>query len=100
MFRDNLHFRGGSPASTLPTQLTLDERSLVRLQDHLQQLQLIVPVISVTALALRRQSAEQDEDIAGVLMRHAGDPLALEVARLELLLETVAADQHENGVAA
>ena len=73
MFPDNLLFRSGNPTSTLPsTQLTPDGRLLVRLQDHLQQLQQIVPVISITALALRRQSAEQDEDIAAVLMRHAG----------------------------
>jgi hypothetical protein len=55
----------------------------------------LVSVISVAALALRRQSAEHDEDIAGALMRHAGDPLAVEVARLELLVQTAVAERPE-----
>jgi hypothetical protein len=101
MFRDNFFSKGGTPTHTLPpTQLPLDEQLSKRLHDLLQRLQLILPVINVVTLALRLQNAEQDVDIAAVLMRHAGDPLNMEIAKLEGLLDTRTAGRHAEGVAA
>lgn len=81
----------GIPAQPLPpTQLNLGEQLPIRLQDHLQRLRLILPVIGVSVMALRRQSAELDEDIASVLHHHASDPLDVEIAKLEMLLESLA----------
>jgi hypothetical protein len=101
MFRDNVLIPGGAPPATLPpTQPTLDEQLPIRLQDHLQRLRLILPVISVSVLALRRQGAELDEEIATVLLRHASDPLDVEIAKIEVLLDTLATVQREKGVAA
>jgi hypothetical protein len=99
MFPNNAHIGGGSPTSTLPkSQPTLDEQ--FRLQEHLMRLRLILPVISVVALALRRQCAEQDEDIAAVLMQHAGDPLNMEIGKLEVLLQAHGVIRHAEGAAA
>jgi hypothetical protein len=95
MFRDNILIPGGTPAPTLPSHLTLDEQLPIRLQDHLQRLRLILPVISVSVLALKRQHAELDEEIATVLLRHASDPLDVEIAKIEVLLDTLAAAQRD-----
>jgi hypothetical protein len=54
-----------------------------------QRLQLILPVISVAVLALRRQKAEFDEDIALVLSRHACDLLNVELDQPEALVTTI-----------
>jgi hypothetical protein len=59
------------------------------LRDHVQRLKQIIPVISVSILALRRQNAELDEDIASVLHDHASTPLDMEVEELESLLESL-----------
>ena len=82
--------RGTSAHTVPPTQLTLDEQLPIRLRDHLRRLQLILPVISVSVLALRAQNAELDEDIASVLHRHVSDPLDLEIEKVEALLESLA----------
>ena len=80
----------GDPADpTAHTQPTLDEHLPIRLHRHVQRLQLILPVISVAVLALRRQNAELDEDIALVLSRNACDPLNVEIDQLEALLATL-----------
>jgi len=71
-------------------QLNLDEQRPIRLRDHLQRLRLILPVISVSVLALRAQNAELDEDIASVLHRNASDPLDVEIEKIEALLESLA----------
>ena len=101
MFRDNILLSGGTPADKLPpSQLTLDEQLPIRLRDHLQRLRLILPVISVTVMALRRQNAELDEDIASVLHQHAGNPLDVEIDKIEALLGSLAAARRTQEVAA
>jgi hypothetical protein len=98
MFRDNLF--GGNAAHTVPPLCsTLDEQLPIRLRDHVQRLRLILPVISVSVMALKRQNAELDEDIASVLHQHACDPLDLEIEELEAILESLAA-RRTRGVAA
>ena len=90
MFRDNVS--RGEPALTVsPTPFSLDEQLPARLREHLQRLELILPVISVSVLALRQQNAELDEDIASVLHQHAIDPLGLEIEQLQELLESLPA---------
>lgn len=82
----------GIPARTVsPTTGTLDEQIPIRLRDHVQRLRLIVPVLSVSCLALKRQAAELDDDIAAVLHLHALGPLDCELEQLEELLESIAA---------
>jgi hypothetical protein len=73
-----------------PLHPTRDDQLRVLLRDHVQQLKRIIPVISVSILALRRQNAELDEDIAAVLHDHASTPLDMEVEELESLLESLA----------
>ena len=80
------------PARTVtPTTATLDEQIPIRLRDHVQRLRLIVPVLSVSVLALKRQAAELDDDIASVLHLHALGPLDHELEQLDELLESIAA---------
>lgn len=101
MFRDNVLINSGSPAATLTSsQFNLDEQLPIRLREHLRRLQLILPVISVSVLALRRQQAELDEEIAMVLREHASDPLDVEIANIELLLEMLAVAQRRKGAVA
>jgi hypothetical protein len=85
----NRSLRGNPTDPTVHSQLTCDEQLPIRLHRHVQRLQLIRPVISVSVLALRQQHAELEEDIALVLSRHAGDPLDVEVDQLEALLNTM-----------
>lgn len=87
----NASLRGNSADPTAHAQLTVDEKVPIRLHHHVQRLQLILPVISVAVLALRRQSAELDEDIALVLSRHACDPLNVELDQLEELVDSMRA---------
>jgi hypothetical protein len=47
-------------------------------------------VISVSVLALKRQNAELDDDIASVLHWSASDPLSLAIEKIEGLLESLA----------
>ena len=101
MFRDTVRLSGGMPANNLPpSQPTLDEQLPDRLRDHLQRLRLILPVISVTVMALRRQGAELDEDIASVLHQHACDPLDLEIDKIDALLESLVAARRTQEVRA
>lgn len=81
--------RGNPEDPTAHAQLTADEKLPIRLHHHVQRLQLILPVISVAVLALRRQNAELDEDIALVLSRHACDPLNVELDQLEELVDSM-----------
>jgi hypothetical protein len=85
----NARLRENSADPTAHAQLTVDEKLPIRLHHHVQRLQLILPVISVAVLALRRQNAELDEDIALVLSRHACDPLNVELDQLEALVTTI-----------
>src|SRR5262249_18292306 len=88
MFRDIS--RGNSAHTVPPTNLALDEQLPIRLRDHAQPLPLILPVLSVSLLALKAQAAHLDEDIASVLHRHAIDPLDVEIDKIDALLESLA----------
>jgi hypothetical protein len=63
----------------------VDELQL-HVREHLRKLRLILPVISVSVLALHRQNAELDHDIATVLDRYACEPLDFEIEHLESIL--------------
>ena len=83
-------FSGSNPcpaAQTLPfTHTTHDDDSLPHeLLEHVAQLRLILPIITVSVMALRRQDAESDTDIAHVLTQHACDPLDSDIERIESL---------------
>jgi len=83
---------GGIPAHTVPpNHSTLDEQLPLRLREHVKRLKLIIPIISVSVLALKAQGADLDEDIASVLHHQASAPLDLEIEGLESLLESLAA---------
>jgi hypothetical protein len=73
----SLHQQEGGPAAqTLPfTQLIQDDSLRRELREHVQRLGLILPAISVSVMALHRQNAELDADIASVLSQHACEPL-------------------------
>lgn len=88
MFQDNTREITGHTVT--PLHSTLDERLVPHMREHLRTLKRIMPVISVSIMALRQQNAELDEDIASVLHQHAVDPLDLEIEGLEELLESLA----------
>jgi len=78
---------GGPAAQTLPpSHLTQDDSLRHELLEHIQRLRLILPVISVSVMALHRQDAEADTDIAYVLSEHACEPLDSEIERIESIL--------------
>ena len=84
---DSFHQRQGGPAAqTLTPQLTQDDSLPRELREHVQRLRLILPVISVSVMALHRQNAELDHDIASVLSQHACEPLDCEIEHLESIL--------------
>jgi hypothetical protein len=85
MFDTSLKPEGGSAAKTITLQHDALTRELSKLASHLR---LILPVISVAAMALRRQDAEADADIASVLTESAWLPLDSEIERVESLLES------------
>ncbi len=60
------------------------------LREHVERLRLIQSVVSISVMALRRQDAERDEDIASVLDQHAATQLCDEVFQLEDLLDRTA----------
>jgi len=76
-----------------PVHPTLDEQVHIRLHDHVQRLRLILPVISVAVIALRKQNADLDEDIASILHRHASDPLDAAITTIEVLLDALNAQR-------
>jgi len=95
MFRD---LPRGNPAHTVtPLHPTLDEQLPAHLREHMRRLRLILPVISVTVMALRAQNAELDEDIASVLHQYACDPLDLEIEDLETLMASLGARRQMEG---
>ena len=72
---------------TLPPITNTHDDSLPReLLDHIDRLRLILPVISVSVMALHRRDAEADTDIAFVLHEHACEPLDREIERIKSLL--------------
>ena len=87
MFDTNLETEGGLAAQTLSlNQPTQDDTLARELLEHVCRLRLILPVISVSVLALHRQDAEADADIASVLSECACHPLDCEIERIESLL--------------
>ena len=76
-----------SSTQTLPPLNSTEDDSLPReLLEHIDRLRLILPVISVSVMALNRQDAESDTDIAFVLYEHACEPLDRGIERIESLL--------------
>jgi hypothetical protein len=55
-------------------------------REHLRKLRVILPIITVSVMALHRQNAELDHDIATVLAEHACEPLDFEIEHLESIL--------------
>ena len=78
---------GSSVAQTVSLNKPAPVDSLPReLREHLHRLRLILPVISLSIMALRRQDAESDTDVAHVLSQHACEPLDCEIERIESIL--------------
>jgi hypothetical protein len=87
MSHAHLETEGGAAAETLPPDLhTQDESLRSALREHVNRLRLILPVISVSVMALHRQNAELDDDIACVLGEHACIPLDEEIEHLQTIL--------------
>ena len=87
MFHTLDHPEGGPAAQTLPPSHPTQNDSLSReLREHVHRLRLILPVISVSVMALHRQGEEADADIAWVLSQNACEPLNSEIERIESLL--------------
>jgi hypothetical protein len=80
----------GVAARTLPPQPTEVDELPLHVREHLRKLRLILAVISVSVLALHRQNAELDDDIATILDRHACEPLDFEIDHLESILSSLA----------
>ena len=79
----------GNAAQTLPLSDSAQDDALQQeLLELALHLRLILPVISVSVMALRRQDAQADSDIACVLSEHACEPLDSEIERIESILVT------------
>src|SRR5262245_27567023 len=76
----------GGPAAHTLSQPHQDDSLPKHLREHVHRLRLILPVISVSVMALHRQNAELDHDIDSVLDHCASEPLNLEIEHLESLL--------------
>ena len=101
MFQTNEPKEGGPAGRTLAfTQPTQDDELPKHLREHLRRLRLILPVISVSVLALNRQNAELDHDIATVLDQHACEPLDFEIEHLESILASLTCRHHRKEVSA
>jgi hypothetical protein len=87
MSNTNLQSEGGSAAQTISPS-NRDESLSRELLEHLARLRLIRPVINVSVMALRRQDAEDDVEIASVLDDSACCPLDDEIERIESILAT------------
>ena len=99
MFQDTFAKEGGSPARTLPPSTwTADDALRFELREHVRKLRLILPVISVSIMALHRQNAELDYDIASVLSEHACEPLDEEIEHLASLLADSASRSRQGEV--
>ena len=87
MIHNTLEKEGGSPAQTLPlSPPTADDPLRFELREHVRKLRRILPVISISIMALHRQNAELDYDIASILSEHACQPLDEEIENLSALL--------------
>ena len=89
MFNSCSSKEGGPTAPNVPpssTTLLTDDSLPKHLREHVHRLRLILPVISVSVMALHRQNAELDHDIATILDHYACEPLDDEIEHLESLL--------------
>ena len=77
---------GASTETLSPMRDTHDDSLPRELLELIHRLRLILPVISISVMALHRQDAESDTDIASVLSQHACEPLDTEIERIESLL--------------
>jgi hypothetical protein len=68
-------------------------------REHLRKLRVILPVISVSVMALHRQNAELDHDIATVLAEHACEPLDFEIEHLAAILAAVSCRRYSQELA-
>ena len=92
---------GGSPAYTLPPSTwTTDDCLRFELREHVRKLRLMLPVISVSIMALHQQNAELDYEIASVLSEYASGPLDEEIEHLELVLAACASHSQQGEVCA
>ena len=90
---------GGSAAYTLSSTPT-DDSLPMHVREHVTRLRLILPVISVSVMALHRQNAELDYDIAVVLDHHACAALDSEIEHLESVLASHACGNQRKEVPA
>jgi hypothetical protein len=87
MFDKTHEIEAGFAAQTVPPSQPNPSDTLSReLLEHVCRLRLIRPVISISVMALHRQDAEADSDIASVLSESACYPLDHEIERVESLL--------------
>ena len=99
MFHTLDHPEDGPAAQTLPPSHTTQNDSLPNeLREHVHRLRLILPVISVSVMALHHQGAEADADIASVLRQRACGPLGIEIERNEFLLASHACCRRQQEV--
>ncbi len=82
---------GGQSASRVSSYVVREEPAPLahdaRLREHIERLRLVQSVVSLSVMALRRQDAERDEDIATVLDHYAATMLSEEIGQLEDLLD-------------
>ena len=79
----------GDAVQTLPLSHPAQDDALQQeLLEHVLHLRLILQLTNVSVMALRRQDAEADSDIASVLTQHACEPLDSEIERIEAILVT------------
>jgi len=91
MSHTQLKTEGGPAAQTVPLPPPAQDDWLPgELREHLHQLRTILPVLSVSVMALHHQDAELDHDIASVLSAHACVPLDAEIEHLESILASLA----------
>jgi hypothetical protein len=99
MIHDKLAKEGGTPAQTLPPpHPPADDPLRFELREHVRKLRLILPVISVSVMALHHQNAELDYDIATILNEYASGPLDEEIEHLALMLEGFASRSRQQEV--
>ncbi len=65
------------------------ERLLDFLHWRILRLRLIMHVVYVSVLALQKQNADSDVEVAHVLQRYAGDKVCLEIEEIEKFVKTL-----------
>jgi hypothetical protein len=101
MSHAHLRQEGGAAARNLPPcPPTQDDSLRAELREHVQRLRAILPVISVSVMALHHQNAELDHDIASVLSEHACVPLDDEIEHLQSILASLTWRKHQQEVRA